>query len=118
MEQAVRSGKAAPRGAGLQDAWKSIGPRPINFNGNGFVTSGRVTAIAVDPRSNDIIYIGASDGGVWKTTDGGTSWTPLTDQEASLSIGAISLDPSNPYAVSVATSPHNFALPHYPDMRT
>src|SRR5229473_3512874 len=108
MEQAVRSGKAAPRGAGLQDAWKSIGPRPINFNGNGFVTSGRVTAIAVDPRSNDIIYIGAADGGVWKTTDGGTTWTPLTDQEASLSIGAVALDPSNPDMVYVGTGEQNF----------
>src|SRR6266478_5476025 len=39
MEQAVRSGKVSLRGAGLQDEWKSIGPRPINFSA-GFVTSG------------------------------------------------------------------------------
>jgi photosystem II stability/assembly factor-like uncharacterized protein len=113
MEQAVRSGRVAPRGAGLQDAWKSIGPRPINFNGNGFVTSGRVTAIAVDPRSNDIIYVGAADGGVWKTTDGGTTWTPLTDQEASLSIGAVALDPSNPDVVYVGTGEQNYAIDNY-----
>ncbi len=97
MEQAVRSGKVSLRGAGLQDEWKSIGPRPINFN----------------PRNNDVVYIGGADGGVWKTTDGGTTWTPLTDQEASLSVGSIALDPSNPDIVYVGTGEQNFAIDNY-----
>ncbi|HEV8148390.1 MAG TPA: sialidase family protein, partial [Bryobacteraceae bacterium] len=112
MDQAVRSGKTGLRGAGLQDAWKAIGPKPINFSA-GFITSGRVTAIAVDPRNNDVIYIGGADGGIWKTTDGGTTWTPLTDQEASLSTGAIALDPSNPDIVYVGTGEQNFAVDNY-----
>src|SRR6185436_12717280 len=112
MDQAVRSGKTGLRSAGLQDAWKLIGPKPINFSA-GFITSGRVTAIAVDPRSNDVIYIGGADGGIWKTTDGGTTWTPLTDQEASLSTGAIALDPSNPDIVYVGTGEQNFAVDNY-----
>ena len=53
--------------------WTLVGPRPIY---DGF--AGRVTAIAIDPTNNNTVYIGGAEGGVWKTTDGGTNWTPLT----------------------------------------
>jgi len=40
---------------------------------------GRTTALAIDPTNTQVIYAGAAEGGVWKTTNGGTTWTPLTD---------------------------------------
>src|SRR5712672_2066695 len=52
--------------------WTSIGPRPTD-GGSTNVTAGRVNAVAIDPRDNNTVYIGAAEGGVWKTIDGGVS---------------------------------------------
>ena len=41
------------------------------------------------------MYIGPANGGVWKSTDAGITWIPLTDQQVSLSMGAIEIDPNN-----------------------
>ncbi len=92
--------------------WTSIGPRPTD-GGSTYVTAGRVNAVAVDPRDNNTVYIGAAEGGVWKTTDGGVSWTPLTDNQASLASGAIAIDPTHPDTVYVGTGEENFAQDSY-----
>jgi len=74
--------------------WTPIGPRPIDsvsLTGN---SSGRVRAIAINPLNADEVYIGGAQGGVWRSMNGGVNWTPLTDNEASLAMGAIALDAS------------------------
>ena len=86
--------------------WTLIGPRPTD-QGQVDVASGRVDAVVVDPRDNNIVYAGAAAGGVWKTTDGGSTWKPLTDQQPSLTNGAIALDPTNPDTVYVGTGEDN-----------
>src|SRR5687768_2143740 len=58
-------------------------------------TSGRVIGIAVDPNNSAKYYVAAASGGVWKTVNNGTTWTPVFDREGSYSIGAIVLDPKN-----------------------
>jgi hypothetical protein len=58
-------------------------------SGNG-LAGGRVQALAIDGRT---IYAGAADGGVWRSTDGGDSWTPLTDGLPTTASGAIAVDP-------------------------
>src|SRR5437764_878842 len=68
--------------------WTNIGPAPIvngQDPGQGPV-SGRISGLAADPSNPNVIYIAASGGGVWKTTDGGTTWTPLTDNQSTLSM--------------------------------
>ncbi|MGI8746671.1 MAG: IPT/TIG domain-containing protein [Bryobacteraceae bacterium] len=92
--------------------WVPIGPRPTD-QGTAYVTAGRVNAIAIDPRDNNTVYIGAAEGGVWKTTDGGNTWTPLTDDQPSLANGSIALDPSNPDIVYAGTGEENFAGDSY-----
>ena len=92
--------------------WTSIGPRPTG-GGSTYVTAGRVNAVAIDPRDNNTVYIGAAEGGVWKTTDGGVTWTPLTDNQASLASGAIAIDPAHPDTVYVGTGEENFAQDSY-----
>src|SRR6266567_325762 len=106
-ERKLRPHDAAP-------GWTLIGPRPTNVvaengpGGNGSpYSAGRVAALAVDPRNANVAYMGASGGGVWKTTDGGQNWTPLTDDQASLSTGSIALAPSNPDIVYVGTGEQN-----------
>lgn len=77
---------------------RSIGPA---------FTSGRVAAFAVDPNNAARYYVAVASGGVWKTINNGTTWTPVFDREASYSIGAIALDPKNPLTVWVGTGENN-----------
>ncbi len=100
----------------LPNQWTLVGPQPTNVppilsSGGPPQASGRVTALAVDPRNSNVVYLGAAEGGVWRTTDGGTTWTPLTDTQASLAVGSIALDPSNPDTVYVGTGEENFNSP-------
>ena len=107
------AGLAGSLGATLDAAtWTSIGPRPTDA-GSTYVTAGRVNAVAIDPRDNNTVYIGAAEGGVWKTTDGGLSWKALTDSEASLATGSIAIDPKSPDIVYVGTGEENFAQDSY-----
>lgn len=80
------------RNAGMNDnssSWVELGPKPAIFN-NVDATS-RVRVIAYDPDSTSTIYIGTSNGGVWKTTNGGIDWFPKTDFAPSLSSGALAV---------------------------
>ncbi len=70
-------------------SWISIGPTPAQFNFD-HATS-RVRIIAYDPDSTNTIYIGTSNGGVWKSVNGGNTWVPKTDFEPSLSSGALAV---------------------------
>ena len=97
----------------INASWSFIGPQPIDTPYTYPVVSGRVTALAVDPRNSNTVYLGAAQGGVWKTIDGGTSWTPLTDTEPSLALGSVTLDPSNPNTVYVGTGEENFSGDSY-----
>jgi photosystem II stability/assembly factor-like uncharacterized protein len=110
-------GQAAP--AINQNTWNPIGPAPITntgwnpTNSGQFNQSGRINSIAINPSNPNVIYIGAATGGVWKTTDGGTTWSPLTDNQCSLAMGSVVLDPSNPNVVYAGTGEENFSLDSY-----
>ncbi len=67
--------------------------------------SGRISSLAarVEEDGNITVFIGAASGGVWKSTDGATSFTPVFDKQTVQSIGAVALDPSNPKVVWVGT---------------
>jgi PKD domain len=84
--------------------WTAQGPAP---NRNGQVqnltpnneVSGAIHAIAAHPTDPNILYVGAVNGGIWRTTNAtaaSPTWTPLTDFQQSLSIGALEMDPGNP----------------------
>ncbi|HKO97440.1 MAG TPA: Calx-beta domain-containing protein, partial [Pyrinomonadaceae bacterium] len=80
---------------GLQ--WQSIGPLPTNsfYPNNWGKTSGRINAIAVSPSDPAIILIGAATGGVWRSIDAGTTFTPVSDNHVDLAVGSIAFAPSN-----------------------
>ncbi len=94
-------------------SWSGIGPQPMQSQTYANV-SGRVTCLAVDPTNSNIVYAGAADGGLWKTTDGGTNWTPLTDNFPRLSSGAVAVDPNNANVVYYGTGELNFNIDGYP----
>ena len=83
---------------GFDASWSQQGPTNVG---------GRVNAIALHPTDEDIIYVGFSGGGLFKTTDGGTNWNPIFDDQPFLAIGEITLDPSNPDVVYVGTGDPN-----------
>jgi hypothetical protein len=70
--------------------WEYIGPRSFDTGGGHYV-SGRVNAIAIDPKDSQVLYAGAGGGGVWKSEDNGITWQPLSDrwtyQEVSINPG-------------------------------
>src|SRR5205809_202957 len=73
--------------------WRFIGP----FRG------GRVLAVTGVPGDERTFYFGSVGGGVWKTTDAGTVWTPVFDAQNIASIGAIAVAPSKPDVIYVGT---------------
>jgi photosystem II stability/assembly factor-like uncharacterized protein len=75
-------------------AFRNIGPA---------IMSGRISDIVIHPKDRDVWYVGVGSGGVWKTENGGTTWTPVFDSQGSYSIGCLTLDPSNPEIVWVGT---------------
>lgn len=81
---------ATTTGAG----WVSLGPS------NG---AGRMTAVAPHPTEAGTLLAGAASGGLWKTTDAGASWRPLTDGLTDLSVGAVAYAPSDPDVVYLGT---------------
>ena len=100
MEQAA--GAAQQRGAypGFSAPWTVQGPANIGA---------RVNTIKVHPTNPNIIYIGYSHGGVWKTVNGGATWLPIFDKQAFLAISDIELDPQNPNIVYVGTGDLNIS---------
>src|SRR5262249_5900408 len=93
-------------------AWIPIGPAPIpkgQTTGIENPGNGRGTAIAVQPTDPNIVYVGTAQGGVYRSLNGGASWTAIFDQAASLAIGALALAPSDPTILYVGTGEPNFS---------
>ncbi len=79
-------------------ALRGIGPATM---------SGRISDIAVDAAHPDTWYLGVASGGVWKTTNAGTTWSPIFDGQGSYSTGVVVIDPNNPLTVWVGTGENN-----------
>jgi hypothetical protein len=106
--------------------WTALGPAPIpngqtipaDVNGISLTqapVSGRVTAVAIDPANANILYVGAAQGGVYKSTNGGATWTRLMDGAMTLAVGALELDPTDASAntLLVGSGEANFSGDSY-----
>ncbi|HEX8945135.1 MAG TPA: hypothetical protein VF785_18505, partial [Gemmatimonadaceae bacterium] len=71
--------------------WREIGP----------TRAGRARALSGVPSQPNVFYIGFDNGGVWRSTDYGSTWEPLFDKEPTGSIGAIAVAPSDPNIIYV-----------------
>ncbi|CAN5537854.1 hypothetical protein BH20VER1_BH20VER1_14830 [soil metagenome] len=92
--------------------WTELGPAPIP-NGQTEVTStavaGRTISIAVHPTNPDLAYVGTAQGGLYRTTDGGATWTAMMDGAQSLAIGAVAFAPSDPAILYIGTGEANLS---------
>lgn len=73
---------------------RSVGPA---------LMSGRIADIAIHPEDENLWYVAVGSGGVWKTTNAGTTWTPIFDRQKVYSIGSVTIDPSDPNRIWVGT---------------
>lgn len=78
-------------------------PEGLRFRFLGPAVGNRIAAVAGVPGDPSIYYVGASSGGVWKTTDGGIRWTPVFDSQPVAAIGALAVAPSDPSTVWAGT---------------
>src|SRR5438093_2981814 len=92
------------------EGWAALGPSAIS---DAYRSAGRVTTVAIDPTNSNTIYAGAAQGGVWKTVNGGADWTPLTDAQCSLAMGALAVDPITPNIGYAGTGEMNFSSESY-----
>jgi len=87
-------------------SWTELGPQPIPNGQTSIISTpvnGRTPTIAVHPTNPDIIYAGPAQGGVYRTLNGGQTWTKIFDSALSLVVGALTLAPSNPEILYVGT---------------
>lgn len=112
QEAARRDLPNSPEKENLLAAWTEIGPMPIPNAQVGTspttTASGRTLAIAIHPTNPDIVYAGAAQGGLYRSTNGGTTWTPLMDTAQSLAISSIAMAPSNPEILYIGTGEPGF----------
>ncbi len=79
--------------------WTFVGPTGKPTGGG----AGRLNFVRFDPTNTNTIFVGAPDGGLWKTTNGGTSWTTNTDQLSIIGVSDVAIDPTNNQIMYLAT---------------
>ena len=91
--------------------WVIMGPQAIpngqTSGGARVLVTGRISGIAIHPTTPSTMYIAGARGGVWKTSNGGQTWAPVSDNQSSLAIGAIALAPSSPDTLYAGTGEGN-----------
>ncbi|HYV09562.1 MAG TPA: Ig-like domain-containing protein [Pyrinomonadaceae bacterium] len=88
------AGDGSSSTGGALGTWQSLGPGNVG---------GRTRALVIDPVNPDVMYSAGVAGGVWKTTNGGTSWLPLDDFLANIAVTCLALDPTNPSIIYAGT---------------
>ena len=80
--------------------WTPMGP---NSSGGGYEGVGRINCVSFDPNNSSIYYVGTPAGGLWKTTDGGSNWSNLTDNLPIIGVSSIAVHPTNSSIIYIAT---------------
>lgn len=97
----IQSNNVLPANSPNALSWTQLGPGNIG---------GRIRAIAVHPSDPNTVYLGAVAGGVWKSVDGGSTWTSLNDFMGNLAVCALVIDPGNPNVLYAGTGEGFFNL--------
>lgn len=99
-----KASKNRSEGRGLPVSnWTPVGPFTHVNTGSWSSGQGRVNFVYVDPTNSNTLYIGAPAGGIWKSTNNGSSWTPLSDELPQIGVSGIAVDHTNPNVIYIAT---------------
>ena len=88
--------------------WESMGPTDFLNRSTNNANIGRVNTIIVDPDNSDVIYVGSPAGGIWKSTDAGQTYIPLTDYLPQIGVSGIAIDPINTNILYIATGDDDY----------
>ncbi len=91
-------------GTAITNPWSSIGPSQST---GGYSGIGRINCIAVHPTNANTIWAGTASGGLWKSTNGGSTWSTVTDLLPTLGVGDVAIDPVNTNTMYLATGDGN-----------
>ena len=83
-------------GGSLTGSWEEVGPTNWSASTGWTPGVGRITSIAIDPNNANHILVGSPTGGIWKSTDAGINWAPLTDQFQTMDVYSLAISPHNP----------------------
>jgi len=83
--------------------WTPVGPFTHVNTGSWSSGQGRVNFVYVDPTNSNTLYVGTPAGGVWKSTNNGAAWTPLSDELPQIGVSGIAVDHTNPNIIYIAT---------------
>jgi hypothetical protein len=97
----IRQARELELGPGTRASWFSLGPS--NFGG-------RMLSIDFDASNTSTVYVGAAGGGLWKSTDSGATWTPMTDGLPSLAVGGVAVSRTDPNVVVIGTGEPTFNI--------
>ena len=97
---------------GVFDSWVSLGPT-TGFYFNYSNISSRMTSVKYDPSDPNIIYAGAAYGGLWRSLNSGNTWSPMSDDEVSLSCGSIAVDPTDTDIIYFGTGEATYSAASY-----
>ena len=86
-----------------QSNWYSLGPTDFVNRSTNYLNLGRVNCVSIDPNNSDIMYVGAPAGGIWKSTDAGVTYIPLTDDLPQIGVSGIAIDRNNSNIIYIAT---------------
>jgi photosystem II stability/assembly factor-like uncharacterized protein len=110
VKRAARSEEL--RGAG--QVWQPVGPVSMTMLSWAMgPVAGRVVSLAVHPTDENVAYIGAASGGLWKTVDGGSNWSSMFDEVGTMSVGTVVLDPADPDVVWAGTGERQSSCANY-----
>ncbi len=112
-DRAIRHREQMPAAFGAQEdgfggaTWQYVGPRNLDIPYRTYYglrpINGRVGALVVDPSNPTTLYMGGANGGLWKSTDSGVNWTPMTDGWQTIAISSVAVHPSDPQTIYVGT---------------
>lgn len=83
--------------------WSNLGPSVVTNSSISISGQGRINTIIKDPNNDQTLYVGAPAGGIWKSTDDGTNWTPLSDNLPQIGVSGIAIDPTDSNIIYIAT---------------
>ena len=83
--------------------WSNLGPAVVTNSSVSTSGQGRINTIIKDPNNSQTLYVGAPAGGIWKSTDDGVNWSPLTDKLPQIGVSGIAIDPTDSNVIYIAT---------------